>query len=103
MCTYLICLVIGKFDFYELHTKRGIRVRGYTPEGLSESVKEHIEVAADAVDLYEEYFGIPYPLEKLDFVSYHDHMVRAMENWGIITIKNSVILNHPDYTSSTTI
>ena len=30
-------------------------------------------------------------------------MVRAMENWGIITIKNLVILNHPEFTSSYTV
>lgn len=31
MCTYLICIVVGKFDYHEVKTKRGIKIRGYTP------------------------------------------------------------------------
>jgi puromycin-sensitive aminopeptidase len=35
MSTYLLVIAIGKFDFDELYSKNGIRVRSYTPEGLS--------------------------------------------------------------------
>jgi|688.fasta_scaffold553364_1 aminopeptidase N len=36
MSTYLFCCIIGKFDFCEAISKNGIRVRGYTPVGLSD-------------------------------------------------------------------
>ena len=35
MSTYLLAFVIGKFEFVEFHTLNGVRVRGYTPKGLS--------------------------------------------------------------------
>jgi aminopeptidase 2 len=75
-------------------------VRGYTPVGLETRVAKYVEIAAESVDFYSDYFGIPYPLEKLDLVSLHDLNVRAMENWGCITLLDSVFLTPPEDTSA---
>jgi puromycin-sensitive aminopeptidase len=71
MSSYLLAFVIGKFDFVEFKTNLGIKVRGYTPKGVSHFSAEYTKIAAEAIDLYEEYFQIKYPLPKLDLVSYH--------------------------------
>ena len=52
----------------------------------------YVKLAAEAVDFYSEFFGIPYPLSKLDLVSLHSMPVRAMENWGCITFDRAVLL-----------
>jgi aminopeptidase N len=62
MSTYLLVCVIGSFSFYESFTKTGVRVRGYTPVGLESRVVKYVELAAESVDFYSEYFGIDYPL-----------------------------------------
>lgn len=71
MSSYLLAFVIGKFDHIEYTTKNGIKVRGYTAKGYSQDSSEHTKIAAEAIDLYEEYFQIKYPLPKLDLVAYH--------------------------------
>jgi aminopeptidase N len=62
MSTYLLVCVIGSFSFCECFTKTGVRVRGYTPVGLESRVVKYVELAAESVDFYSEYFGIAYPL-----------------------------------------
>ncbi len=71
MSSYLLAFVIGKFEHIEYTTKNGIKVRGYTAKGYSQDSSEHTKIAAEAIDLYEEYFQIKYPLPKLDLVAYH--------------------------------
>jgi len=39
MSTYLLAIVIGKFDNYELKTKRGVVVKSYVQTGKADLVK----------------------------------------------------------------
>ena len=43
-------------------------VRVYTPPGKAEEGRFSLMVATDALDLYDDFFAIPYPLPKLDMV-----------------------------------
>lgn len=92
MSTYLVACIIGKFSYVSAISKMGVEVRGYTSVGLENKVLNFVQLAADSVDFYSDYFGIPYPLPKLDLVSLHKMNVRAMENWGCITFLNEVLL-----------
>lgn len=56
MSTYLIAFVVGKFDFIELSTNRGLKVRSFTKKGQSNYSLELTKIAAEAIDLFEEYF-----------------------------------------------
>jgi aminopeptidase N len=56
MASYLFTFFIGQFSHIEIHSKRGIPVRGYTPLGRQEEARLSIQVAADAVDYYDDYF-----------------------------------------------
>ena len=47
-----------------------------------------LEVASKALPFYEDYFGISYPLTKLDLVAISDFSSGAMENWGLITYRS---------------
>lgn len=94
MSTYLIAFVVGKFDFIELSTNRGLKVRSFTKKGQSNYSLELTKIAAEAIDLFEEYFQIEYPLSKLDLVAYHQLHSRAMENWGLITFKENLLVNN---------
>jgi hypothetical protein len=49
-------------------TKHGVTVRVYTPPGKAEEGRFSLMVATEALDLYDDFFAIPYPLPKLDMV-----------------------------------
>ena len=84
MSTYLLCIVVGKFEKLTLYSKREIEMSFYMQEGHLEEVKEMAEVAQKAFDILEDYFAIEYPLSKIDFISYNHFPLVAMENWGCL-------------------
>ncbi len=71
MSTYLLVWVIGMFDYLETTSKAGVRVRVYTPPGRKADAEFALPIAAQCLDFYSEFFGIPYPLKKLDLVAVH--------------------------------
>ena len=82
MSTYLLTLIIGLFEVAQIE-QGGILVRGYCPVGFREAISHFVELAAESIVFYEQYFGLPYPLKKLDLVACHSLNVRAMENWAV--------------------
>ena len=44
---------------------------------------------------YEIEFGIPYPLPKLDLIAIPDFVTGAMEQWGLITFRETSLLWDP--------
>ena len=74
MSTYLVCYVIGEYDYVEQHSERGIPVRVYTPLGKAEQGKFALDVAVRCLDFYERYFKIEYPLPKLDLIALADFL-----------------------------
>ena len=51
---------------------------------------------------YEKYFGIKYPLPKLDLIAVPDFAAGAMENWGAITFRETILLYDPKTSSTRT-
>ena len=54
-----------------------------------------LEVGAYALRFFAEYFGIPYPADKLDLVAIPDFAFGAMENLGCVTFRETVLLVDP--------
>lgn len=97
MSTYLLAFVTGEMHCLESKTKDGTIVRSWATvaqpkKNLQYSVKE----AVDILEYYGDYFGVPYPLEKCDQVALPDFDAGAMENWGLITYREIVLLADPD-------
>ena len=92
MSTYLLAMVVGEFDYLEDKTKEGVIVRVYTPLGKVDQGKFALDVATKSLSFYTEYFGIPYPLEKSDMIAIADFASGAMENWGLITYRETALL-----------
>jgi hypothetical protein len=68
MSSYLLAFVVGEFDFIQAQTNNGVMVRVYTPPGKSSSGTFALDCAVKSLDAYDEFFGIHYPLPKLDMV-----------------------------------
>jgi aminopeptidase N len=58
--------------------------------------------ARQIVDYYNEYFGTPFPLPKLDEIAVPGGFGGAMENWGGITYFESALLFDPERSSART-
>lgn len=46
------------------------------------------QVAALGLSAFERYFGVPFPLPKLDLICPPDMSPNAMENWGLVTFRS---------------
>ena len=93
MSTYLLAWVIGPFQSVQTVNRHGVKVASYC--ALNQSLESLIfanNTAARALDYYDEQFGVKYPLEKLDQVALPDFEAGAMENWGLVTYRESCML-----------
>ncbi|XP_062195196.1 aminopeptidase M1-B isoform X2 [Phragmites australis] len=92
MSTYLVAIVVGLFDYIESSTLQGTKVRIYTQVGKSNQGKFALDVAVKSLDLYKDYFATPYPLPKLDMIAIPDFAAGAMENYGLVTYRETALL-----------
>ncbi|XP_003746515.1 puromycin-sensitive aminopeptidase [Galendromus occidentalis] len=100
MSTYLVAVVVGEYDYVEGITQSKIRVRAYVPLGKKEQGRYALDTAVKALDFFEKYYNVSYPLPKADLVSIADFEAGAMENWGLITCRETLILYDPTHTST---
>ncbi|EES04750.1 hypothetical protein BDA96_04G100900 [Sorghum bicolor] len=92
MSTYLVAVIVGIFDYVEDFTTDGTRVRVYTQVGKSAQGKFALEVALKTLVLFKEYFAVPYPLPKMDMIAIPDFAAGAMENYGLVTYRETALL-----------
>lgn len=102
MSAYLLAFVVGELEYTESATSTGTTVRVYTTPGNSQHGGFALRTAAAALDFYNDYYEISYPLTKCDIVALPDFAAAAMENWGCITFREAVLLVDPDNTSMAT-
>jgi aminopeptidase N len=99
MSTYLLAFAYGELGYEEARTKNDIAVRVYaTPDKVS-LTDFALDTAVRCLDFFEDYYGVPYPLPKQDLIGLPDFSAGAMENWGLITFRESVLFVDPKSTS----
>jgi tricorn protease interacting factor F2/3 len=97
MATYLFYLGIGRFDWAREPDPTGrVELAVAAPPGRARDGRWALAEGRRMLAAYEEYFGIPYPLPKLDLVAVPEHAWGAMENWGAITFREMRLLLGPD-------
>ncbi|KAF2304318.1 hypothetical protein GH714_029844 [Hevea brasiliensis] len=92
MSTYLVAVVVGLFDYVEDHTSDGIKVRVYCQVGKANQWKFTLHVAVKTLELYKVYFAVQYHLPKLDMIAVPDFAAGAMENYGLVTYRETALL-----------
>lgn len=102
MSTYLVYLGVGEFE--SVQDKLGkIKIRVLTTKGKKGSTGTALEMTKKFLGYYQTYFGIPYPLPKLDVIAVPDFASGAMENWGAITFRETALLYDPETSSTATL
>jgi alanyl aminopeptidase len=96
--SYLIAFAVGPFEIVDAGRagRNRVPVRILTPRGKADQAKYAVEVTGQIVERLEDYFGIPFPFEKLDSVAVPLAVgFGAMENAGLITYEQTIILSDP--------
>jgi tricorn protease interacting factor F2/3 len=91
MSSYLVYLGVGNFE--QLSGRQGkLLLRVLSTPGGKRLSGMALEYAKRIIDFQQRYFGIKFPLPKLDLIAVPDFAMGAMENWGAVTFRESEIL-----------
>jgi aminopeptidase N len=101
MASYLNVFVAGELDLIETKVA-GTQIRVIATKGKAEWGRYAVESTAQILQYYNDYFGAPYPLPKLDQIAIPGGFGGAMENWGGITYYESTLLFDPEKSSAAT-
>src|SRR5947199_588268 len=101
MSSYLNVFVAGELDLIESRSGP-TQIRVITTKGKAELGRYALEATAQILKYYNDYFGAPYPLPKLDQIALPGGFGGAMENWGGITYYESALLFDPKNSSAET-
>jgi aminopeptidase N len=101
MSSYLNVFVAGELDL--IVSRAGpTQIRVIATKGKAEQGRYALEATAQILQYYNDYFGVPYPLPKLDQIALPGGFGGAMENWGGITYYESALLFDPKNSSAET-
>ncbi len=92
MSTYLVALIVGPFEATEVTEVNGVKIRVWATRGKIVHGAYGVGVAAKLLPFFENYFGVKYPLRKLDLIAIPDFGAGAMENLGAITFRENKLL-----------
>ena len=101
MASYLNVFCAGELDGIEAKTK-DVAHGVIATKGKAEMGHYALESSQQILDYYNDYFGVPYPLPKLDHIAIPGGFGGAMENWGGITYYESRLLFDPEKSSEET-
>ena len=95
MSTYLLAFVVGDLTSIQGQYQGAggpTQVAVWTTPGKEEQGRFALDTSVSLLSFFNDYFGIPYPLEKLDHIALPDFAAGAMENWGAITYREVALL-----------
>lgn len=95
MSSYLLYLGVGDFKYIETCFSNLKISIIFTPNHEDLSMFS-LDYARKSIAWLEDYFGIKYPLSKLDHIAIPDFAMAAMENWGAITFKETALLTNEE-------
>ncbi|MCJ7632771.1 M1 family metallopeptidase, partial [Candidatus Bathyarchaeota archaeon] len=102
MSTYLLAFVIGDMSYVEAPAHDGTQMRVWATRGKETQGQLALECATKLLGFLSEYFNIAFPLPKLDHVALPEFASGAMENWGIITYRETALLYDPQNSAAPT-
>uniref|UniRef100_A0A8B9FGJ0 Aminopeptidase n=1 Tax=Amazona collaria TaxID=241587 RepID=A0A8B9FGJ0_9PSIT len=91
MSTYLVAFAVADLKNISRETNGSLVSVYAIPQHINQ-VEYALNTSVKLLEFYQNYFSINYPLEKLDLVAIPDFQSGAMENWGLITFRESALL-----------
>ncbi|XP_013869155.1 glutamyl aminopeptidase isoform X2 [Austrofundulus limnaeus] len=100
MSTYLVCFAVHLFEYVERTSASGIPLRIYAQPSQLVTAEYAADTTKIIFDYFEEYFNMSYSLHKLDKIAIPNFGTGAMENWGLITYRETNLLYDENESSS---
>jgi aminopeptidase N len=91
MSTYLVAFLVGDFTCLSGESD-GVPIRACATPDKVQFAQFALSGAEFFLHYYDEYFGIKYPMPKLDMIALPDFEAGAMENFGAITYRETAML-----------
>jgi puromycin-sensitive aminopeptidase len=92
MPSYLVAFAVGRLVATEATRVGGTPIRIWCVPGKTHLAGFAQEVATFSLRFFQEYYGLPYPGDKLDLIAIPDFAFGAMENLGAITFRETALL-----------
>ncbi|CAH0778351.1 unnamed protein product [Bemisia tabaci] len=102
MSTYLVAFVVSDFASMSTNEEQqgnGTRFKVWARKAALAQAHYSLEIGPRILEYFEEYFGIKYPLPKIDMIALPDFQAGAMENWGLITYRETAMLYQQETSS----
>ncbi|NWU63672.1 AMPE aminopeptidase, partial [Pterocles burchelli] len=96
MSTYLVCFAVHQFRWIEKTSASGKPLRVYAQPLQLHTAEYAANITKIIFDFFEDYFNLSYSLPKLDKIAIPDFGTGAMENWGLITYRETNLLYDPN-------
>uniref|UniRef100_A0A667XA10 Aminopeptidase n=1 Tax=Myripristis murdjan TaxID=586833 RepID=A0A667XA10_9TELE len=102
MSTYLLAFVVCEFTFIRTPPGADVLIRIWARrKAIEEGQGDYaLNKTGPILTFFEKYYNSPYPLEKSDQIALPDFSAGAMENWGLITYRETALLYNPDMSSN---
>lgn len=102
MSSYLLFFALGDFERMAKPGPNGVEVGIVGPKGSGEQARYALDSLPPVLSYLEDYFGVPFPLPKLDNVAGpgQSQFFGAMENWGAIFTFERILMEDPAITSA---
>ncbi|XP_682987.2 aminopeptidase N [Danio rerio] len=97
MSTYLVAFVVSDFSYINNEDKAGVLVRIWArKKAIDDGQGDYaLSITQPILEFFESYYNTSYPLSKSDQVALPDFNSGAMENWGLVTYRETALLYDP--------
>ena len=92
MSTYLVAFIVGEFEASEPVYIGDTPLRVWAVPGKQHLTPFGRAIGAASLQFFSDYYGRPYPGDKLDLIAIPDFAAGAMENLGAITFRETALL-----------
>ncbi|MHB8448092.1 MAG: M1 family metallopeptidase [Rudaea sp.] len=101
--TYLVAYAVGPWDIQtapdiapDRWRKQPLPLRGIAAAGQAQRMTHILGETPVIIRTLEDYYGFGYPFDKLDLAAVPDFSAGAMENAGLVTFRDWLLLLDPD-------
>lgn len=102
MSTYLLAFVVCEFTHIGSEPGAEVLIRIWARrKAIEEGQGDYaLNKTGPILSFFEKYYNISYPLSKSDQIALPDFSAGAMENWGLITYRETALLYNPEVSSN---
>ncbi|KAG9266985.1 aminopeptidase N [Astyanax mexicanus] len=97
MSTYLVAFVVSEYSSIRTAAETDVLVRIWARRTAIEAGHGDyaLSITGRILDFFQSYYNSKYPLPKSDQIALRDFDAGAMENWGLITYRETSLLYDP--------